>query len=88
MDKDNLGTDQMESSFVEKTLGVQVDTKLTMRHQCALAAKKAKSLLVCVRKNVASRKRCDPSLMLNPGVLCPFQGISVQEGLDESSKGP
>jgi len=46
----------VDSSLVEKYLGILVDTKLNMNHQCALAAEKAKCLLRCIR-NVPSRWR-------------------------------
>uniref|UniRef100_A0A8B9Q3X1 Reverse transcriptase domain-containing protein n=1 Tax=Apteryx owenii TaxID=8824 RepID=A0A8B9Q3X1_APTOW len=52
-----LGVDLLESSSVEKDLGVLVDTKLSMRQQCALVAKKANGILGCIRKSVASRSR-------------------------------
>ncbi|KAK4816730.1 hypothetical protein QYF61_022282 [Mycteria americana] len=47
----------MESSFAEKDMGVLVDTKMNMRQQCALAAKKANGILGCIRRRVASRLR-------------------------------
>ena len=52
-----LGADLLESSSVEKDLGLLVDDKLTMSQQCALVAKKADDLLGCMKKSVASRSR-------------------------------
>jgi len=52
-----LGVDLLENSSVERDLGVLVGDKLTMSQQCALAAKKAKGILGCIKKSVASRSR-------------------------------
>ncbi|PKU33934.1 hypothetical protein llap_15760 [Limosa lapponica baueri] len=52
-----LGADLLESSSVEKGLGVLVDNRMTMSQQCALVAKKANGILGGIKKSVASRLR-------------------------------
>ena len=52
-----LGADQLEGSLTEKALRVSVNIKFNISQQCALAARKANSLLDCIKKSVASRSR-------------------------------
>ncbi|GAB0208864.1 mitochondrial enolase superfamily member 1 [Grus japonensis] len=50
-----LGVDLLESSTVERDLGVLVGKKLSMSQQCALVAKKPHGILGCIKKSVDSR---------------------------------
>lgn len=52
-----MGSEWTENSFKEKDSGLLVDKELKVSQQCALAAQRARGVLGCTKRRVASETR-------------------------------
>ncbi|CAM5083682.1 unnamed protein product [Natator depressus] len=70
-----LGTHHLEVTEEEKDLGILIDHRMTMSHQCDMTMKKANVVLGCIRRGISSRDRGVSTLIqgtgeTSSGILC------------------
>ena len=71
-----IGDDLLERISVEKDLGILVDNRTARSQQCALVAKKASSILGCIKRTVASMSR-EVTLHLYSALVWPHSEFFV-----------
>ncbi|PKU44023.1 hypothetical protein llap_5671 [Limosa lapponica baueri] len=75
--KHRLGGKWIENSPEEKDLGVLVNEKLNITHQCVLVAQKVNYIPGCIKRSMASRSR-EVILPLYPALVKPHWEYCVQ----------